>query len=86
MFLTHTSLKITYVIKNTTNHICIFLLILYYYIYQDFSKNIIKAFASYTLSDTNVSPVWYDAIDSHPLSLFVMGDYQKRDNLLLRPK
>ena len=51
-----------------------------------FSKNVIQAFASYNLSDTNVSPVSYNTIDSHPLSLFVMGDYQKRDDLLSQPQ
>ena len=28
----------------------------------------------------------YNTIDSHPLSLFVMGDYQTRDDLLLHPQ
>ena len=28
----------------------------------------------------------YDTIDSHSLSLFLMGDYQKRDDLLLHPQ
>ena len=73
-----------------TNYIYIYIYIyrLYYFYhnYQDFSKNVIEAFASYNLSDTNVSPVLYDTIDSHPLSLFVMGDYQKRDDLLSHPQ
>ena len=30
--------------------------------------------------------VLYDTIDSHPLSLFVMGDYQKWDHLLSHPQ
>ena len=54
--------------------------------YRIFSKNVIEAFASYSLSDTNVSLVSYNAIDSHPLSLFVQGDYQKRDDLLSQPQ
>ena len=46
----------------------------------------IEAFASYSLSDKNLSLVLYNTIDNHPLSLFVMGDYQKQDNLLWYPQ
>ena len=53
---------------------------------RTFSKNVLEAFASHSLSETNVSPVSYDTIDSHPLSLFVKGDYQKRDDLLSHPQ
>ena len=43
----------------------------------------IEAFASYSLSDKNLSLVLYNTIDNHPLSLFVMRDCQKWDDLLL---
>ncbi len=33
-----------------------------------------------------MSPVSYDTTDIHPLSLFVKGDYQKRDDLLSHPQ
>ena len=51
-----------------------------------FSENVINDLASYSLVDTNVSSVLYNNIDSHPLSLFVTGYYQKRDDLLQHPQ
>ena len=50
--------------------------------YWFFSNNLIKALVSYSLSVTNVSPVLYNAIDSHPSSLLEIGDNQKWNDLL----
>ena len=45
----------------------------------------LEALASCTLHDSNISPASYDALELHPLTFFVEGAAQKREDLLSHP-
>ena len=57
-----------------------------YTISRNFQNNVINALASCTLRDTNVSPASFDAIEKHPLTIFVKGASQTREDLLSHPE
>ena len=49
------------------------------------STTVLKALASCTLHDSDVSLASYDASKLHPLTFFVEGAAQKREDLLSHP-
>ena len=50
------------------------------------STNALEALASCTLHDSNISPALYNALEIHPLTFFVKGTAQKREDLISHPQ
>ena len=50
------------------------------------STNALEALASCTFHDSNVSPALHDVPDLHPLTFFVEGKAQKREDLISHPQ